>query len=104
MFCLEGISQKNICKRNFLLISFEELSLGLAFCSSSKFPEELGVESSDYIGQTGRLNPRSRKIIADYLKVKGAKTTLDRFGGSKVARGFYGVKIKEKDKEKIKEK
>ena len=66
--------------------------------------EELGVESSDYIGQTGRLNPRSRKIIADYLKVKGAKTTLDRFGGSKVARGFYGVKIKEKDKEKIKEK
>ena len=62
--------------------------------------EELGVESSDYIGQTGRLNPRSRKIIADYLKVKGAKTTLDRFDGSKVARGFYGVKIKEKDKEK----
>ena len=44
------------------------------------------------------------KIIADYLKVKGAKTTLDRFDGSKVARGFYGVKIKEKDKEKIKEK
>lgn len=56
-----------------------------------EFCESLGVESFEYIGNTGKLFPKVRKIIADELKSKGAKNDL--YWAGKTVRGFSGVKI-----------